>query len=1270
MLPETSKHLQANNGTDILKGDISMKKIIAILFCLIILVNSVFVIVYATSNVATTTAELLSRFNLKNTQLVYGNTFNSSEMVLPLKSVSTVPTINEVSKGKWNVLCPDTSYTNGLSNQSLTDYVFTFEYTKGDTWGTRDFLFRSTSAKTNLSTLMDDVSFLRISGNTTIMKNYDGIAQTSEGLAVGTTYNIVVRSVGKDASVYIWKKDTKIPDEPNIVASSSVTPTSAGDVFISIYSTNNKIPDSIDNIRVYDLTKTDNTNKKLIYRNDFNNSDAKIPMGLSADVVDNSLKIKGQNINSKTFLVGVSDLADFQFETDYKTTADEDMSEDWIFANGGFSVRFVDGRVSIITDKKTNKAFSFNQKKTYRFLVEYKDKTANVYLWEKGTAAPQNPLLSVEVGKLTGDIKYSAVLADSIYDNINVYDLSKKEIQTELTELASWNFDDASKTIPIKSDTQLSYDDGTLNINAKNSKLITKPFFDCNYADAFWQFDYIPKNIADNKDSFILHNNTAESTSVSITILGNNIANESNNIEIISKDNGVSTLLASGSIGKLIENQQYTFRIVFLGDTVCLKFWKHLYGTPDSYNLITVVDAPKFCDGDFLIESEKGNFNIDRMTVYSGIPDFSDFDEEENIPEEAVKLVDYNFNNSTADIPFKMGEDASLAALSYSDGRLYVQTNWNSKAVFSDELGGEDIKNFVWQFDYSTTELNWNVDQFLFHVQGKDINNCLLLKIKGAGASKGGNNVFIEKNENGKTTTLAASNIPALSTGLSHKIRIQMHKSDIMVWIWPSDEATPVESTMQAVCDSEKLLKGKTYLYGYQSFYYLDNMLLYKGIPDRKLLDTKSIADQQEKLLLLDTDFSKKSDLLFETEAPSSAKVVDGHLQLITGDQHMLYGDPLLQGVEAYDLSWQFDYSSKQVQWNTEKFCVHSDGKKEGTSLYIKLLGYNNSTKKGKDNLYIIHRMGGGKEEILASTTVPLVMDTTYTIRIICKEDMIYVYYWFSGSNTPESPTLFASYNDKSVKKGKFLIQSYNSNYALDNMRIYNYAEGKQIDTVLKELPNDVCLLDCDFNGMRGKTNYPFVMNDSLSYWQNTLKIKTPDKLAVNSKNIVGDYTLSDLCLEFDVRDFEAWSINRFVIHSLDGSLDNSISLLYLGQSSTNLDNPTSQVADTEHSSLRLFQTINGESILLGKAKIELKRGKAYKVRITSSNNRIEVSIGARRTGKVEKVISAQASDALSKGMMFIGGYQSNMWLDNLYVSNVPYRSKNKYDGLLYAERK
>lgn len=1251
-----------------------MKRIISVLLCVLIVSCSVFIVtgVTGTTDYSSAVQLLDSEYGITGAQLVYSNTLDdtTNPPLTQFYSGWYSQGNSAVENGRWHVSMAGNkavAFKDTLTTDNISDFAYSFEFESVGTWSNAYFVFHSSNNTPDWHT--DYGSYIRFWHNDsnsaerpTLSVAGEKISNDSFIISRNKVYNVLLVVKNRKYDLYIWEKGKSVG---NPVISYTDTADRTGNFTFNSYQANCYV----DNIKVYDLSKLPQniSGSKLLYDNDFNRADATVPMGIAAAVENNALKVSGSNIASASGLTGLYTLSEFQFMTEYTTAVPSGMSEKWNFAGNAFSLQILPDKVSLIADETTNANFAFNTGKTYNIAVRYKGEKARVYVWEKGTLAPDAALIEYKVGKVSGDITYSADNADAVYDNIKVYDLSKVSEDNSLKKLADWNFDDPSAQIPIKGEGTYSYDNNTLRINSNGGFISTDGFFATSVSDLFWQFDYIPDTVNGNTDLFIFHEDEENRTALALVFLGNDIASGGNNIQIISLSNGNEKVLAATAVDPFVSGQLYTARVMFIGDMAYVKFWKKNAGTPASYTLSAPVDVAAFCAGDFAIESDKGNFAIDRMTVYRNIPDLTQYDEYE--VEEVVKLLDYNFNDKNAEIPFKMGNNPELATLSYTDdGRLYIQTSMTSyQAVCSDPLAGKTLKNFVWQFDYETTEFSWNSDFFTFHSQGANDFNCLGLQIKGGKYCGGGDNVLIVKKVDNVATTLASTRIEGINDGMAFKIRISMQHGDIKVWIWPSDEATPEECTLQAANDTDLLSEGKTYIYGYQTFFYLDDMVLYQGNPDRALLDTKSLADRQERLLLIDTEFSDDKDLICKADKePASVKVEDGELKVASGPQNMLYGTPILDGVEAYNISWQFDYTPHATQWNTDRFVFHSDGQNEGHALCLEVLGTGPAKKTGT-NFNIVRRYSGNERDILASMNVPLVTGTTYTIRIICKEDMIYVYFWNAGSNTPTEPTLTASCTDKVVKKGKFMLQGYESNYTLDNMRLYNYHDGHQVSTVLKPLPSNVRLIDWHFNGMRGKTDFPMVMKDCLIYWQNTLKIKTPQGLAVDSKNLVGDHPLGDLCWEFQVRDFGDWSVNQFVIHSKDGGMDNCIYLLYCGEKTATLTKPTGHAEDPDCSSLRLIQVIDGNATLIGKANVELKRGKAYNLKITSLNNRIEISIGAKRTGTMSTVISAQASQEVASGTTFIKGYQSDLWLDNVILSNSAVRSNTAYEGSLYA---
>ena len=1243
-----------------LKKFISMKRAISLLLSVLILTGSSIIATRALKEGYSSPVNLLEeKYHIGTSQIIYNNTFNESSAKAPVTLFREYRRSKNIVENKRWRFVGEIASESGLLSHEVSSFVYSFEFQTKQQWSTANFIFHDSTGWPGAYS-----SYLSLRHNEdgsaivpTLYVEGESIQNPECKMKVGEIYEVVLIAQGCDYSLYIWQKGYDI-NEPTIQM--TVSTPKKGDFYFYSYQADTYV----DNIRVYDLSKLNmNTeDATVVYENDFNKLDTASPMGISGVVTDNAFMVSGQTISGSA-LTGIDTLSEMQFEIEYRFINLDFSEELWTFGDKKASLLITPSKLKISCEEESSVLpYSFKIDKTYQIVVRCQANKLKLFIWEKGSLAPISPSVECNACTLGGDIGYSAIRVNAVWDNIKVYDLSTVSYGNELTMLADWNFDDSNEKIPIEASEGMQYDNGTLRFMSDDTQT-TNSFFEKNVGDFFWQFDYIPTSVSDNEDSFLFHINEKNSSSLSLTLLGNNKAVDGNNLILRSKNKEGINEECKVAVDEWIANQCYTIRIVFIGDMVLVKLWKQGYGTPNKYILYQSVDVFAYQNGDFALQTVSGNFAVDRMTIYNGIPDMTTFDEEKTILEpinQVKKIAEYRFDDPHNAFPMQIDENG---VLSYNENKLYVQTNWSGKDVWTSAIGDQMFKDFTWQFEYTTTEMLWNVDFFVFHSQGKDISNCLALKINGGGLSNEGDNVFLIQNDSGVSTTLTSAKIEGLNGGIPYKIRIVMKDNNIQVWFWESGTATPQNPSMTGIATSEKLEIGETHLYCYQSFYYLDDVIIYQGVPDRSLLDETATTNLQNKECLIDTDFSKSSDLITEPKEPSVVEVKDEVLHIATGAQQMYYGSPLASGAIAEDFSWQFTYCAKQSVWNNDYFVFHSNGSDEGPAIMLRVLGSGNAANAGGDNLFITQR--GGIESInLDSTSVPLVLDVPYTIRIICSSGKVDVYFWIAGTNTPEEPVLSATITDRSVRKGCFILQSFNGDFTIDDMRLYNYADGYQKSTFLKTLPDNVNLLDYNFNGLRGKTDFPFQMKDSLKYWQNTLKINTPVGLAVNGNNLVGDYPLDDLCWEFEMRDFERWSVNRFIIHSTDGSLDNCIELLYMGYQAKMLDGYDD---DKDHSAFRLIQVIDGKKTLIGKYDADIKLGKAYNIKIISSKNKIEIYFGEKRNGIINKIISAQASEVVNKGYTFIAGYQINMWLDNLKLSNAPFSSNEKYAGSLTA---
>lgn len=694
-------------------------------------------------------------------------------------------------------------------------------------------------------------------------------------------------------------------------------------------------------------------------------------------------------------------------------------------------------------------------------------------------------------------------------------------------------------------------------------------------------------------------------------------------------------------------NKEFNIVIASKGNVDSVYIWPKGEEIPSIATLqINTTDDAK---GDLYYYTYQDSISIDNIKVYE--PSEITASVIEEVASVDLSASDLIYNN-------KIGVDASVPVEKFDvyNGTSTVEDGkWKTTGeigTMTGLAGVTELKNFAigFQFSVNDTKSGWYAD-FAYHstTGWANLNNDNRLNAFG----QNGKITFVLNGKNG------ASQYVATNYADGDLINVVMSYIDktISAYIWKSGEAKPTEPTLKIISEVDTV--GDFYFHFSNATFLLDNFLVYEN---PVFIDNLIQNDK----VLIDKNFDIDGDLLFAATDSGITKTADGRFEFNTDGHQMLYSPLLADGEIAKEFSWQFTYIPYETTWNTDRFKFMCQGDTDSDSVYLQILGSGNAPDG--NNLQLV-RVLNNRAYVLGSATVNIHHLNEYTIRIICENNNISVYWWKAGSNTPDTPILKAASADVVFKKGGFMLEGFHTKFFIDDMKLYNYADGKQLTTYLPELPENVLLANWDFNDKYGKTDFPFSADNTLKYWQNTLQIKTPmkpERKQITTTNIIGDYELSDLSWQFDVREFESWAVDKFIIHSSDGTCQNSIYLLFMGNAAKTLQGGF-QGNDSKNSALRLIQVINGKVTVLGTYDEEIARGKGYTIKITSENNNINVYFGSKRSGKISKVISAKADDSLSSGQILIESYNSKMWLDNVKIANCAEGSTTAYDKSLYA---
>ncbi|MBO5200603.1 MAG: hypothetical protein J6B93_04915 [Clostridia bacterium] len=923
-------------------------------------------------------------------------------------------------------------------------------------------------------------------------------------------------------------------------------------------------------------------------------------------------------------------------------------------------------RTEVTTNMQSQTGSGF---KTYNVVLVSTATKDEVYMWEKGTARPTAPTLTLNTPAKTvkGNIFFETYNEKTYIDDIRIYDLSVSgapEMSPATMEAVTGqdlvaatptyknNFNSAAAS-PVSLHTAYP---GTSSIVAGQwqmkgsvgslSGLTGKALgnfaagFQVKVTDttaSWWYADFAYHSTTgwanlNNENRFNIYG-SGDKLAFALTGKGG------------AKQNLVSTYTAGDTVNVVL---------TYIDKEIAAYIWKCGEAQPTAPTLcITSTEATS---GDLHFHTEASTVTVDNFFVYENVVNITD---NENLTKEDIQAVT-GFTFADTDLVYSSNFAANKTApvnlhTAYTGTSKIYRNKWvaSGKIGSSTGLTGRTLNDFTLGFQFTLSDLTGTATyaDFAYHstTGWANLNNSNRLNMWVSGGKLAFGLSAKEGQQVSTTTDLVAGD----------KINVVLTATDnlIKAYIWKYGTTLPSYPTLKVMGTTET--SGDIHFHLSDATFTMDDFFVFSNPDVAEDFDTTQKT-------LIDNKFDKAEDLLFAATDTGITAVEEGRFRFDTDGHKMLYSPLLAEGAIAKDFSWQVTYTPSEVTWNTDRFKFHCQGDTNSDSVYLEIIGSGNAADG--DNIRLV-RVLNNKALILASAKVDIRRLNSYNIRVISKDNDISVYWWKVGSTTPATPILTADAEEVVLSKGGFMMEGFHTVFFVDDMKLYNYAEGKQLTTNLPVLPENALLVNWDFNDMYGKTEFPFTAGSSLKYWQNTLQYQTPmkpERKQITSSNLIGDYQLSDLSWQFDVREFESWAVDKFVIHSADGTTNNSVYLLFFGNAAKKLQGGYFG-EDSGNSALRLIQVINGKVTLLGTYDEEIARGKGYTVKITSKDNNIEVWFGAKRTGKVEKVISAKADAAVSSGQILIEGYNSNMWLDNVKIANCAEGSDKAYNKSLFA---
>ena len=169
----------------------------------------------------------------------------------------------------------------------------------------------------------------------------------------------------------------------------------------------------------------------------------------------------------------------------------------------------------------------------------------------------------------------------------------------------------------------------------------------------------------------------------------------------------------------------------------------------------------------------------------------------------------------------------------------------------------------------------------------------------------------------------------------------------------------------------------------------------------------------------------------------------------MTGETPWLQTNPILNQ-EIQDFFWQFEYTPNYNTWDSTWFSFRVAGKNMNQCYHLHFIGQNGldvrdraNVARNNDNAQV-HLVTGNadREELVASTRLNWYgPGRPVMIRIISEDDNCKIWLWRKGRGMPDNPTFQFLLEHPGLYKGDFMIVSWESDFLLDDMVIFNRAK-------------------------------------------------------------------------------------------------------------------------------------------------------------------------------------------------------------------------------------
>ena len=218
-------------------------------------------------------------------------------------------------------------------------------------------------------------------------------------------------------------------------------------------------------------------------------------------------------------------------------------------------------------------------------------------------------------------------------------------------------------------------------------------------------------------------------------------------------------------------------------------------------------------------------------------------------------ILNLDFEDPSQPIPFTLHESSNVPAclMEYQDGKLHItnkvtgQTPW----LHTNPILGKHVRDFFWQFEYTSNYNTWDGNMFIFRAVGTDMNSgyhihflsqsSLELRDKNSNLAQNNDNLQLHYIFGGKVVNgvfennrvnIASTRLNWYTPGRVVMVRIVALEDNCKIWVWQKGRAMPDKPTFDFTVEIPELESGDFMIVSWDSSFMIDNMVIFdRAVP-------------------------------------------------------------------------------------------------------------------------------------------------------------------------------------------------------------------------------------------------------------------------------------------------------------------------------------------------------------------------------------------------------------------------------------------------------